>query len=90
MEKSRRCLGCNKILNSEEMIKITKNYKTGEIVVNPDKYFQGRSVYICRNEECIEKSLKKDKIQRSLKTCISDEEKNNIKILLNRMLVVQQ
>ena len=64
----RKCAGCNEMKNREEMIKITKNYKDGSIVINPDSVTFGRSVYLCYNQSCIDKALKKSKLNRALKT----------------------
>ena len=87
--KERRCMGCNEIKSSDEMIKLTKNYKTGELVINPDRFVFGRSLYICKNEVCINTVLKKDKISKNLKKILSKEEKENIRTVLNDMVVVK-
>ena len=50
------------------MIKITKEYITGNVVVNPNSKTFGRSAYLCYNQNCIEQSLKKKKLNRVLKT----------------------
>ena len=49
------------------MIKITKQYLNGELVVNPNPKTFGRSAYLCYNQDCIEQALKKKKINRALK-----------------------
>ena len=50
------------------MIKLTKDFKSGKIVVNPDSLTFGRSAYLCYNQSCIELALKKNKLNRALKT----------------------
>ena len=50
------------------MIKLTKDFRSGKIVVNPDTLTFGRSAYLCYNQSCIEKALKKNKLNRVLKT----------------------
>ncbi|MCM1003707.1 MAG: YlxR family protein [Candidatus Gastranaerophilales bacterium] len=50
------------------MIKITKEFQTGKLVLNPDSKTFGRSAYLCYNHTCIEKALKKNKLNRVLKT----------------------
>ena len=52
----------------EEMIKITKEHLTGEIIVNPDSKTFGRSVYLCYNQSCIETALKKNRLNKALKS----------------------
>jgi predicted RNA-binding protein YlxR (DUF448 family) len=68
MIKLRKCVGCGEIKPCEDMIKITKEYKTGKIVLKPDSKIFGRSAYLCYNQSCIEQALKKKKINRALKT----------------------
>ena len=70
MTKFRKCVGCGEIKPCEDMIKITKEHKTGKIVLNPDSKIFGRSAYLCYNHSCIEQALKKKKINRALKTNI--------------------
>ena len=87
--KERCCAGCNETKPSGQMIKITKNHKTGELVINPDRFVFGRSLYICKNETCINTVLKKDRICKNLKKILTKEGKENIRAVLNDMVVVQ-
>ena len=66
-EKLRKCLACGEIKNRERMIKITKDFSTGEVVLNPNSKTFGRSAYLCYNQSCIEQAFKKNKINRVLK-----------------------
>ena len=50
------------------MIKITKEFLTGKVIVNPDSKTFGRSVYLCYNQNCIEQALKKNRLGKALKT----------------------
>lgn len=70
MEKDiqRKCVGCGELKPRENMIKITKEHKTGELVLNPSSKIFGRSAYLCYNQNCIEQAIKKKKINRILKT----------------------
>ena len=52
------------------MIKITKEHKTGKPIINPDSKTFGRSVYLCYNQSCIEQAIKKNRINKVLKTNI--------------------
>ena len=63
----RKCIGCGELKPREKLIKITKEYKSGKIVVQPDSLTFGRSAYLCYNQECKEKALKKDKLKKTLK-----------------------
>ena len=68
MNKQRKCVGCNELKPKENMIKITKNYRDGKVVINPNSKIFGRSAYLCYNQSCIEAALKKNKLNRALKT----------------------
>ena len=89
MKRERKCVSCNEIKNAQEMIKITKDFKTNEIIINANNFHFGRSAYICKNENCIKTALKKDKLSKNLKKYLTEEEKENINAVLNRMVVVK-
>ena len=56
------------------MIKITKEYSTNELVVNPNSKTFGRSAYLCYNQDCIEQAFKKSRLNKVLKTnCIFEK-----------------
>ncbi|MBQ9245411.1 YlxR family protein [bacterium] len=63
----RQCACCKQYKDKTELIRITKDYKTNEIKINTDNSVMGRSLYICKNEECITNLLKKKKIEHVLK-----------------------
>ena len=73
MEHKRKCIACGEIKNRSELIKITKEYTNGNIVVQPNSKTFGRSVYLCYNENCINTALKKG-VNKLLKTNISRED----------------
>ena len=64
----RKCVGCGELKPRDEMIKITKEHITGNVVVNPNSKTFGRSAYLCYNQSRIEQALKKKKLNRVLKT----------------------
>lgn len=74
----RRCVSCWKIKDRKDLIKITSNSITGEVVINPDTLTFGRSAYLCYNESCIERAFKKDKLSKHLKTSIPNELKGQL------------
>ena len=67
----RKCVGCGKIKDRQELIKITKT--DDGIFVNPDNKKFGRSVYLCYNNSCIESAFKKNKISKFLKASVPAE-----------------
>ena len=68
----RQCISCKAIKPKDELIRITKDYKTKEIKINNNQEFYGRSVYICKNIECLENTLKRRKIEGFLKCTLPE------------------
>ncbi len=61
----RKCQGCNEKKESTLMIKITK-LKDG-LKINPSSKELGRSMYVCKNTDCIKQVIKRKRIKASLK-----------------------
>ncbi len=78
MEHLRKCIGCGQLKDRENLIKITHDKSLDKIFINPDTKKFGRSVYLCYNKLCIENALKKNKLQKTLKTAISEELKGKL------------
>ena len=74
----RRCAGCWQVKDRNDLIKITANHADGSININPNSLTFGRSVYLCYNNECIEKAFKKNKLCKILKTSIPKELKGQL------------
>lgn len=71
-EIKRKCQGCTKIVNRDELIKITK-LSDGTLKISPSNKELGRSVYVCKNAECIKQFIKKKRIKIALKYSNTDE-----------------
>ena len=71
-EIKRKCQGCLKLIDRNELIKITK-LPNGTLKINPDSKELGRSVYVCANCECIKTFIKKKKLKTALKYSNMDE-----------------
>ena len=78
----RQCCHCKSVKSKEELIRITKDFSTEEVKINNDGKISGRSVYICKNNECIENALKKKKIGTLLHTNIPENIKKELYNLL--------
>ena len=68
MNKQRKCVGCGEFTPRENLIRVMKTEKGGELVINPNSKTFGRSAYLCYNQKCIELALKKSKLNKALKT----------------------
>ena len=64
----RKCIACGELKPREDMIKITKEHSTENVVVNPNSKTFGRSAYLCYNQSCIENAFKKNKLNKVLRT----------------------
>lgn len=72
----RQCAGCRQIKNRKDLIKITRTAQG--VIVNPNTFTFGRSVYLCYNNSCIESAFKKNKIEKLLKAPIPSELKGQL------------
>ena len=61
----RKCQGCNLKTDRNLMIKITK--LPFGLKINPNSKELGRSIYVCKNIECIKTLIKKKRIKTGLK-----------------------
>ncbi len=67
----------------ENLIKITKNHEDGNVVINPNSKIFGRSAYLCYNQNCINAALKKNKLNKVLKTGAPIEQKELLELVKN-------
>ena len=68
MEQLRKCIACGQLKPRSELIRITKEHASGDIIVQPNSKVFGRSAYLCYNQECINEALKKKKLYKALRT----------------------
>lgn len=85
----RKCISCFNKFDKKDLIKITKNYLTNEIEINPDSHVFGRSAYVCASKECVENLLKKDKLSKFLKKNLTENDKEKIKTILESIIVLK-
>ena len=74
-EIERKCLACNKVTDRKNLIKITR-LSDGTLKINPTSKEIGRSVYVCKNTECIKNFIKR----KRLKALKSDSQSELLKI----------
>lgn len=78
----RKCCACGCNKSRDELIKVTVNLKTSEVKILPDSMFMGRSVYLCKDLNCLEKAFKKGRIHRLLKIKPDETLKEKIRAVL--------
>lgn len=76
------CIGCNSKKDKKELIRIVKN-KNEEINVDLTGKMEGRGIYICKNEECLNKAIKNKRISRTFEMEIANNIYENIRKIIN-------
>ncbi|MDD3946814.1 MAG: YlxR family protein [Clostridia bacterium] len=79
----RTCAVCRKKLPKSELIRIVK-FADGTIKADETGKAQGRGCYVCKNDSCIEKFIKKKGANRSFKTNVKEDVYEQIKRLQDR------
>lgn len=74
----RTCMACNMQKDKNELLRIVKS-KDGVIEVDPTGKKNGRGAYICKNEECLNKVIKTNRLSRIFETTIDPEVYENIR-----------
>lgn len=82
----RQCLACRQMFPREQMLRLLHNrqHKTTCLLKPFQKHepVSGRSAYLCLSESCLSVALKGKKIQKALKTSVSDDIVNCLKDVL--------
>ena len=60
----RTCVGCSIKKDKKELIRIAKN-KEGKISIDTSYKMDGRGIYICKSEECLNKVIKNKRISKT-------------------------
>lgn len=70
--KLRKCIVCNFLKDKNELIRIVKD-KEGNITIDKTGKLNGRGAYICNKNECIDKVVKNNLLNRHLKANVPNE-----------------
>lgn len=74
----RTCAGCMQKKDKKDLIRIVKN-KENQIFIDKTGKKEGRGIYICEKQECLEKAIKTKKIEKTFETSISEEIYNDLR-----------
>lgn len=72
----RRCVGCMESKPKNSLVRIA--CYEGEITVDPTGKAKGRGVYLCPDNDCMEKAKKRRSLQRNFEIEISEEKLQDI------------
>jgi len=86
---TRKCVGCGAVKERSDMIKLTADYLTKEIYINPNSKIYGRSAYICCNRNCAAAAFKKDRISKSLRKKVPEEIQKKIFSVLEDIIMIK-
>ena len=77
-KETRTCIGCREKKNKQELVRIVNSKEKG-IIVDLTQKEKGRGAYICKNKECLEKTIKNKGLSRTFKTNVGYEKYNEIR-----------
>jgi len=73
----RRCAGCGKKAGKPEFVRVVR-LPDGNVVFDPAKKLEGRSLYFCPTRKCFELIMKRKAPDKLLKTIIPDPVREEI------------
>ncbi len=78
----RTCIGCNSKKDKKYLIRVVKN-KDGEISIDLTGKKDGRGIYLCKSEECLNKAIKNKRISRTFEMEIDENIYENLRKFIN-------
>jgi len=73
----RTCIGCRAVKPKRELVRVVRA-GSGGATVDPSGKTPGRGVYICKAKSCWDSALKKENIDRALRTKVSVEDRGEL------------
>ncbi len=70
MKYQRTCVACRQIKDKRNLIRMVRA-PMGQVVIDLTQVAEGRGAYLCRQVNCWQKGLQKERLARALKTTIS-------------------
>ena len=68
----RKCIVCGNLYDKNDLLRVVKN-KAGEISIDFMYKLNGRGAYICKDKDCLKKSIKGKHLNRALKCNVPNE-----------------
>jgi uncharacterized protein len=75
----RMCLGCQKMHNKKDMIRIVRSPE-GEFSVDVTGKKSGRGAYLCHNIDCFNAAIKEHRFEKSFKSIIDNRVYDELKM----------
>ncbi len=83
-KRIRTCIACGAKSSKTSLQRIVRT-PDGDVEYDPRGRAAGRGAYVC-SVECLERALKTGRIERSLKTKVSDEQKESVSRAMRKAL----
>ena len=68
----RMCVGCREMKEKRELIRVVRTPE-GETALDPTGKKSGRGAYVCRNPECLRRSIRQKQLERQLEITLTQE-----------------
>ena len=68
----RMCVGCREMKEKRELIRIVRTPE-GIVVPDPTGKKSGRGAYVCRQAECLRRSIRQKQLERQLEITMTPE-----------------
>ena len=73
----RTCVGCREARPKRELIRIVHT-QSGVVEIDPTGKKSGRGAYLCKSRQCWEEGLKKERLDRALRTKIAPQNRRDL------------
>jgi predicted RNA-binding protein YlxR (DUF448 family) len=69
----RTCITCRETKDKRELVRVVRT-PAGDVVIDLSGKANGRGAYLCKQPDCWEKGLRKERLAESLKVTLSPQE----------------
>jgi len=73
----RTCIGCRETKPKRELIRIVRT-QSGAVEIDPTGKRSGRGTYLCNAKSCWQAGLKKERLDRALRTNVTAEDRTKL------------
>ena len=71
-------MGCRETSAKRQFVRIVRT-PAGPVEIDPTGKKSGRGAYLCPQPECWQEALKKDRLERALRTTLSQEDRSMLR-----------
>ncbi len=75
----RTCVGCREVKTKRELVRVVRT-PDGNIELDSTGKKNGRGAYVCPTRDCWEKALTGKQLERTLRSTLSEENREELKI----------